>query len=331
MAHSSRQQLAFHGGPILSMDPRSPRPEVVVVESGRIAATGARDLLRAYPEAELRDLEGRSLLPGFIDAHNHLCIAALHPLWADLSAVSSEQALRDALAEQAAREPEARWIRGVGWNETTTGLQPDRALLDEMGFERPVIVVHYSLHQCVVSSSGLDELGIGQTTPDPAGGSIERDAKGRATGLLVERAWSQAHARSLADYKEPDRWAELVARRARTLLSDGITCVHDAACPPAAEELYFAMARSSELGELDQLPISVLTLPHPEALLMPLSAERLDGPTTGEGDERVRIPRVYPKHSTKKLLVLEFLDGIPLTDQERVKSSGLDQRAFDGK
>ena len=275
--------LAFVGGRILSMDPRCPDPEVVVVQQGRIAAVGSRDLLAAYSDVTILDLEGRALLPGFIDAHNHLCIAALHPVWADLSQVSSEEELRDALAEQASREPDARWIRGVGWNETTTGLQPNRALLDQFGFDRPVIVAHYSLHQCVVSSSGLDELGIGRTATDPPGGTIERDEQGRATGLLIERAWSEAHARSLADYTEMDRWAELVARRARVLLSDGITCVHDAACPPSAEDLYFAMARDRTL------PLSVLTLPHPEALLMPLSAARLDGPASGEGDEWVRV------------------------------------------
>lgn len=265
------------------MDPKCPHPEVIVIQDGRIAAVGARDLLSAFPDAALRDLDGRALLPGFIDSHNHLCIAALHPVWADLSKACSEEELRDALSEQAAREPEARWIRGVGWNETTTGLQPDRALLDQFGFDRPVVVAHYSLHQCVVSSRGLDELGIGAATADPAGGRIERDEKGRATGLLIERAWSEAHARSLADYTEMDRWSELVERRARVLLCDGITCVHDAACPPSAEELYFAMARDGSL------PLSVLTLPHPEALLMPLSTARLEGPATGEGDERVRV------------------------------------------
>ena len=72
---------AFVGGRILSMDPWRPAPEVVVVENGRIAAVGERALLGAFPGATREDLAGRALLPGFIDAHNHLSIAALHPLW----------------------------------------------------------------------------------------------------------------------------------------------------------------------------------------------------------------------------------------------------------
>ena len=283
MGEPDTSPIAFVGGRILSMDPRHPDPDAVIVEDGRITAVGPREMLRAFPTARVRDLAGRTLLPGFIDAHNHLCIAALHPVWADLSRVRDEDELRDALRAQAEREPDARWVRGVGWNEVTTGLQPDRAALDRLGLDRPVILAHYSLHQCVVSSQGLDELGIGKATRDPHGGIIERDERGVPTGLLVERAWSEAHARSLAEYRHPDRWGELVARRARALLADGITCIHDAACPPSAEALYFGMARDGTL------PISVLTLPHPEALLMPLSAERLDGPLTGEGDERVRV------------------------------------------
>ena len=73
---------AFTGGRILTMDPAVARAEVVVIENGRIAAVGERDLLRAYPGITVENLAGRTLLPGFIDAHNHLSIAALHPIWA---------------------------------------------------------------------------------------------------------------------------------------------------------------------------------------------------------------------------------------------------------
>ena len=189
-------------------------------------------------------------MPGFIDAHNHLSIAALHPLWADLSGVASSDELQQALREQAAREPQAHWVRGVGWSETAPGCCPDRRDLDALGFDRPVIVVHFSLHQCVVNSHGLDELEIGRTTPDPPGGDIVRGAGGEPTGLLIERAWSAAHARSMAAYSDPDRWAELIAARARTLMRDGITCVHDAACAPSAEAVYRPMAQGRHVADL---------------------------------------------------------------------------------
>ncbi len=279
----SPARTAFFGGRILTMDRVVPYPDVVIVEGDRIAARGDRDLLQAFPDAARIALRGRLLRPGFIDAHNHLSVAALHPLWADLSQVRTHDELRTALAEQAAREPGARWIRGFGWSEAHGGLFLDRADLDALGFDRPVIVAHFTLHQCVVSSHGLEELGIGRETPDPPGGLIARRPDGTPSGLLVEGAWSEAQARSIAAYHDPERFADLYAERCRTLLRDGITAVHDAACSPSAEAVYRSLAASG------RLPISVLMMLHPEGILAPLDERRLDGPPTGEGDEWLRV------------------------------------------
>lgn len=272
----------FVGGPILTMDPAHRAPEAVVVDGGRIAAVGDRALADAYPEAALEDLRGRTLVPGFVDAHYHLSIAALHPRWADLSGAATLDDLARLLVDAARREPEAAWVRGHSWNERT-GLRPTRSDLDALGLDRPVMVAHYSLHQGVVSSSGLDALGVGRATPDPEGGRIARDAAGEPTGLLVETAWSEAHAASLAPFTDPDRWADHVEARARLLLADGITAVHDAACSPAAEAVYRALAAAG------RLPVSVLAMPHSGALFSGVPAARLDGPVTGEGDEVLRV------------------------------------------
>jgi predicted amidohydrolase YtcJ len=273
----------FSGGPILTMDASRPDAGAVVVENDRIVAVGESALARRYPDARTVDLAGRALVPGFIDAHSHLCIAALHPRWADLSGAREPGALSDALRAQAAAEPDAAWVRGVGWTDLDDGFVPTRDDLDALGLDRPVIAVHYSYHQCVVSSAGLDALGIAETAPDPPGGSLGRDAGGRLNGVLNERAFSEAHARSMAPYRDPDRWADHVEIAARRLLAEGVTGVHDAACPPSAEELYGALARAG------RLPISVVMMPHAEALLSPLDATRLEGPRTGEGDARLRV------------------------------------------
>lgn len=277
---------AFTGGRILTMDPARRSPEVVVVEADRIVAVGDRSLLDAHPGATPVDLAGATLAPGFIDAHNHLSIAALDPRFRDVSRAATTEELLAAVRAQAEAEPEAEWVRVIGWNETATGLRPTRAELDSLGLDRPVVLVHYTLHQCLVSSLGLDRLGIGRGTPDPPGGEIERDRQGEPTGVLLERAWSLAHARSLAPYTDPDRWAEHIAARARVLHRYGITAVHDAACSPEAEAVYRAMADAHEL------PVSVLAMPHAAELLMNGVGPRLDGPRTGEGDEWLRTGAV---------------------------------------
>jgi len=273
----------FTGGRILAMSASGTATDVVVVDDGRIVAVGERGLARSFPDAIVEDLSGRILCPGFIDAHHHLSVSALQPRWADLTAATSAEEIGVALAEHAVREPESAWIRGWGWTDMGTGLVPHRRDLDALGLDRPIIVAHYSLHQAVVDSRGLDDLGIGRTSSDPPAGAIGRDPDGFPDGLLVERAWSEAHARSLAPFSDPDRWADHIEVAARRLLRDGITAIHDAACAPPAEAAYQALSAAG------RLPISVVVMPHPTALLSALDTTRLSGPPTGEGDHHVRV------------------------------------------
>lgn len=262
------------------MEPSAPRPEAVVVEGGRIAAVGGRGLADR-PGATVVDLAGATLAPAFVDAHAHPSISALHPRWGDASGVGGPGDLVGLVRAQAAADPEAAWVRLYGWLDA--GYSPTRGDLDAAAVDRPVVVTHYSLHQAVVCSRALDALGIGRATPDPEGGTIARDARGEPTGLLLERAWSEAHARSMAAYADPDRWAEHIAADARRRWAEGVTAVHDAACSPAAEAVYSRMAAAGTL------PVSVLAMPHPAALLRSDLGARLDGPPTGEGDERLRV------------------------------------------
>ena len=278
----------FSGGPIITMDAGSAGKGAgaVAIEDERIVAVGPASIADSFPGARTVDLGGRTLVPGFIDAHSHLCIAALHPRWADLSGLRDVDGLRQALLAGAAAEPDAAWVRGVGWTDLDDGYTPTLADLDGLGLDRPVIVVHYSYHQCVVSSEALEVLGISESMPDPPGGSFGRGPDGRLNGVLYERAFSEAHARSMETYRDPDRWAELIAAAATALLAEGVTCVHDAACPPSAERVYQDLARHRRLA------IGVRHHQHAEALLSPLDAARLDGPATGEGDARLRVGAV---------------------------------------
>lgn len=275
--------LLFSGGPIHTMEADREPVLAVLVEDGRIAAVGGRDLIAANPSAEPIDLAGRSLIPGFIDAHNHLSQSALHPCFADASHVRTPEDLAEVVGRHVRARPGDDWIRICGWDESKWGFAVDRTHLDSAEGSRPVVLAHYSMHQCVANSAALERLGIGTTTRDPVGGEIGRSPDGRPDGLLVERAWSTAFERSLAPYCEPDRWAEHIAARAEDLTAEGITAIHDAACSPAAERVYRTMAAAGTL------PISVLAMPHSAALLDNDLGGRLEGPPTGEGDEWFRI------------------------------------------
>lgn len=267
------------------MEGAAPRAEVVLVEGERIIAVGGSELLRRPDAAvaDLVDLSGAVLVPGLIDAHNHLSVSALHPHWHDVRGVGDRDTLVAGVHAQAAAWPDTTWVRCQGIDLMGAGAALTRHDLDAAAVDRPVIVADYTLHQCLVSSAGLDALGIGRDTPDPPGGEIARDTDGEPTGVLVEQAWSEAHASSMRDFTDSDRWAEHVADRSRALLAEGITCVHDAACSPEAEALYATMARARTL------PVDVVGMPHPAALLRNEHTARLDGPPTGEGNDRFRV------------------------------------------
>ncbi|MFM8303088.1 MAG: amidohydrolase family protein, partial [Actinomycetota bacterium] len=90
----------------------------------------------------------------------------------------------------------------------------------------------------------------------------------------------------MRDFTNPDRGSEHVAALARAPLAEGITCISDAACAPEAEALYASMARAGTL------PVDVVGMPHPAALLVNDHTTRLDGPPTGDGDDRFRVGAV---------------------------------------
>ena len=256
---------------------------MVVINGAEIVGVGPSSELGRWPAATVVDLGDRTIVPGFIDAHNHLSLTALHPLWADLTGVTDRDAARRLLAEAAvhiASSDHDPWVRAVGWNDRALSLT--KADLDELEPDRPLVIAHFSYHECIVNSRALDELGITSSTRiRPVG---HRTRRGRSLdGRLIERAWGEAHAHSVRSYGDPDRWADLIVERCNVLRTEGITAVHDPACAPSAEAVYRMLARDG------RLPISILAMPHPEGILGDPDAARLDGPPTGEGDPLLRV------------------------------------------
>src|SRR5262249_16857227 len=116
---STGERLAFAGGVIRRMDPAAPRAEAVAVEGSRIAAVGTLDEVRSrVGRAERIDLQGRLLLPGFIDAHNHYLATGESMASVDVRfpAVGSAGKLVSAIAAAAAKTPPGLWIRAWGFD-----------------------------------------------------------------------------------------------------------------------------------------------------------------------------------------------------------------------
>jgi predicted amidohydrolase YtcJ len=176
------------------------RFEAMLVDQGKVLATGSRDSILAGPALAPRlsnlraiDGHGRYLLPGLIDAHGHVNNLGKLRIQANLVGAAS---LADALARiraYADAHPDDPWVLGRGWNETLwqPNKLPTAADLDAVVSARPAWFRRVDGHAGWANHSALKAAGISRETPDPPGGRIERDAQGEPTGVLVDAALDQ--------------------------------------------------------------------------------------------------------------------------------------------
>lgn len=189
--------LILHGGPIYTGVAATPRVEAVRIRNGRFAALGAlSDVSARARGARLIDLAGAAAFPGFKDGHCHLGGVGMAAMVLDLVGVGSVAGLRERLRAYAATHRDGA-IYGRGWIETHWPERrfPNRADLDDIVGDRPVFLERVDGHAAVVNGAALALAGVDSTTANPAGGSIERHADGRATGMLIDNAMGLVQSR----------------------------------------------------------------------------------------------------------------------------------------
>jgi hypothetical protein len=209
---SSAAAMAQHadriwsGGPILTMDDEAMRAEAVAEAGGKIVAVGSKaDVMKLKgPRTEVIDLKGRTLVPGFIDAHGHMVIGGLQALSANLLAPPDGnvtdipgllQTMRDWIAANKDAVARTQLIIGFGYDQATLKehRHPTREELDTVSTEYPIMLVHQSAHFGTFNSRGLEAAGIDASTKDPAGGVIQRKAGSQEpNGVLEELAFASA-------------------------------------------------------------------------------------------------------------------------------------------
>lgn len=255
-------ELVFTGGVIHSVDATDATHSALLVRDGRIAAIGSDAEVRAAASgaARLIDLGGRTVVPGFIDAHNHMSNAAFEPISVDCSTPPLES-LDEVLAaiEAFCRElPDGQWVRGFGFNswQTREHRNPTRGELDEVAPRNPFFLQESNVHTGYANSLALAAVGIDECTPDPWGGGIERDERGRLTGTLFEAATNLLQTASWGAYAAQDweRAVGLLESKAREYLALGITGVGDACVLDDTARLY---RLADEAG---RLPLTVQQL-----------------------------------------------------------------------
>lgn len=167
-----------------------PGVDSIAVRDGVIVGLGTRaDLAGLVPAAEIADLGGGWVLPGFQDAHVHPVQAGLEMNGCDLTRANGLDDYVDIIAAHALANPDTAWITGGGWSmDAFPGGVPTAAVLDRIVSDRPVFLPNRDHHSAWVNTVALQRAGITAATPDPADGRIERDDRGAATGTLHEGA-----------------------------------------------------------------------------------------------------------------------------------------------
>jgi predicted amidohydrolase YtcJ len=215
----------------------------VAIVGERIVAVGGDAAARAAapPDARQIDVHGRSILPGFVDAHHHLAFTGAELAAVDVRypGVASIADLVGHIAEAAERTPDGTWIRAVGMNPEMfrDGRLPTRWDIDEATRVHPVLAQHMSGHHALANSFALERRGLDDTAADPEGGHLIRDDRGRLTGYCLDAAQQLVvpaavdighHGPGFHDDAPLEEIVADIDRGVRASLAAGITSIVDA-------------------------------------------------------------------------------------------------------
>ena len=233
--------LIVKNGNILTMEEATAKVEALAVKFGRISKIGKTAEIErlATSTTKVIDLHGQTVLPGFIDTHNHFCLFALLIDQVDCrpqaGCLRGEDVIA-ALRARAKKTPPGKWVMGWGYASylLEDHMEIRREDLDRATTEHPICLVHVSVHEAVVNSRGLKELNITPDTPDPPGGKILRASDQTPNGVLSESAFMgplffdtpSIYSKVMAEYDEEEK-VEMMIRCAAAFHRFGIVGAHD--------------------------------------------------------------------------------------------------------
>ncbi len=205
-AAAQSAERIWSGGTILTMNDAAMRAEAVAERGGRIVAVGAlAEVMKLRgPNTTLIDLGGRTMLPGFVDAHGHAVLGGFQALSANLlappdgkvrSIADLQRTLRDWIAANGEVVRKVNLVAGFGYDDSQLAemRHPTRDELDAVSRDVPIFVVHQSSHLGVLNSKALEVVGYTAQSKDPPGGVIRRRSGGtEPDGVLEEAAFMNA-------------------------------------------------------------------------------------------------------------------------------------------
>jgi len=219
-------RLLVFNGKIITMSEKLPEAEAMVIEGERIIYLGDRKPAEKIcgPECWMLDLNGLTVIPGFIDNHTHTLEGGLFSLQPNLFGKSCEEIVK-IIKEEVKKTKPGDYVFGHSWDYEFCP-NPDKKMLDQVSPNHPVLLTQYSGHGMWANSYLLNQLEITRDTPNPSGGEIERDEKREPTGILKDRATEPVYAAALTGISGEKR-RQAILKALELYRGAGITSVQD--------------------------------------------------------------------------------------------------------
>jgi predicted amidohydrolase YtcJ len=259
-AFAQEADRIWSGGSVLTMNDSAMRAEAVAERDGRIIAVGTVDEVMKLKgeKTQVIDITGKTMLPGFVDAHGHVMFGGLQRLSANVlpppdggvaDIASLQQTIRDWIKNNEAAVAKTNLIVAFGYDpaQLREGRHPTRDDLDAVAKDIPMIVVHQSGHIYAVNSKALDVCGIDASTPDPAGGVIRRrDGSQEPNGVLEETAGFPVLAKLLGGIGT-EGFRMFAENGAELWASYGFTTAQEGRALPGSADLLRAIGKAGKL------------------------------------------------------------------------------------
>ena len=246
----------YYGGKIITMESKSlddyVEPEAVLVEDGIISHVGKVSELKEYTDddTEMVNLEGKCLMPAFIDGHSHVVMDGRFSLFANLSDAGSFDELTDILRDHMNKNhigPDNVLV-GFGYdnNFLKENAHPDKRVLDTVSTDVPIVVMHVSAHLACANSRALEIAGITSETPDPKGGHIGRiEGSNEPSGYLEEAGMMVVSQKVMSNIKGDVN--AIIEGIGKSYIENGVTTVQDGATTKADFDFLKMMSDDNKL------------------------------------------------------------------------------------
>jgi len=241
------------GGTIYTVDSINSIIESVAIKDGKILKTGTYSDLEKITNSETKkiNLEGKTMIPGFIEGHGHIMGVGYNEMNLDLLQTSSYDEIIEKVIEKSKTTPKGEWIIGRGWHQDKWKDSPEKIIkgfpthnkLSDALPNHPVYLRHASGHASLANSRAMEIFGINKKSPDPNGGEIFRDVSGNPTGVFNETAQGLINPPS-GTFENHLKALELANNHA---IKNGITSFHDAGSDFKDIRAYKTLAENNKL------------------------------------------------------------------------------------